>query len=217
MPSDAAAVVWLEKLVQKRVRDLTYLRKVVSEADRRWMNCVSFTPNDLATVSKEEEKERCALFFSLGLVLGELLKQPTETDYLSVLDHVITQFDTAASNRFMRGLKSLKRGSLPDALQFTEFISRLPSLLAGREHVFCPVILPFDVDYLRVVRATLDCLNFVYLHMLDMTTAEEARKACDIDAKIKHCIFGWFSRELGAVATSIADAELDTLEGLFHG
>eukprot|EP01060_Flectonema_neradi_P028674 TRINITY_DN3858_c0_g1_i1.p1 TRINITY_DN3858_c0_g1~~TRINITY_DN3858_c0_g1_i1.p1 ORF type:complete len:292 (+),score=46.39 TRINITY_DN3858_c0_g1_i1:590-1465(+) len=204
----------LEHVIDKRVKNLEYLKKIVEGKDQiLWMNTIKFRNDEVAQhfADSKEINERLFQWFCLGLSLSGILHHPNGTAFVLVLCRLLDEWEHRFSSGVERIFKELrgKKASItpedttahPGGESPVAFLHKLSGSHVY-EYLTVPEI-PIQLHNKEVILCLSTVLMFVYRKLLDNDCTEQSGcmvRIISLDKKFKHHFFGLISRELEKVA-----------------
>ena len=170
--NEITRVFRLEALVQQRISNFIYLRKI-HEGGRFWLNIVLLNNSDIQRlVQSVVPKQRVVAFYYLGLSLYSLVELKGGATMVRALSQLVEEYEYFCSGAAMQGMKLLLAKNsncvYPSlmAIDLTEDSLVRPSIFKFQNSVVFERLktphVSFELDYVEVVLALSDALSNIY-------------------------------------------------------
>ena len=239
--TDDDRMVKLEHLVQKRIENFTYMKKI-HMGKTHWMNVVLLNQSDIlqaydpAQLARLQEK-----WTTLGLSVGRLLSLPLNGSMMvRSLAQLLSEFDYHFASATKQSVKFLmaKEGDMyidtlsshsPDdgdsvkpALHKCKGVPVYEHLLFSGSDILNPsnpaspswTVTP-GLNYFEVVFSLCAVMSQLYTKLLDFSCASRVifDALLKIDIEIKHIVLNAYSKSFNRLAVSILRDQLQQLNG----
>jgi hypothetical protein len=209
----------IEYLVNKRVKNLDYLKRV-HDGQVFWLNVVKISTADIERYYHPQTlQKRIQQWFFLGVSIAPLLQLENGWNFVRACSQLMEEYEYHFANVAVQGMKILK------ALKFSNADEEMNrnSIKPGIHKVGGTVIyeflrtpnIPCPLDYSQVVYSFADILTLVYRKLMDDSSISLSESILKLDGRFKHHFFGLIRRDLNTLAMYIIKNKISIVESLF--
>eukprot|EP00300_Choanocystis_sp_HF-7_P001454 c11173_g1_i1.p1 GENE.c11173_g1_i1~~c11173_g1_i1.p1 ORF type:complete len:255 (+),score=64.58 c11173_g1_i1:178-942(+) len=219
----------LVAVISQRREEFEYLKRLHS-GGVYWMNVIGITKDDLLRGLYDKDKPKTGKaancmarvedWFFLGVTLAPLLELSDSSQFVRGLAQCIEEFEYAIANPASQSLKYLLRESSVQMMVDPTEPVRPKVRFNGSQPAFLYMAmfnLPCSLDPFEVMFSLCDVLSEMYAKFEadDCALSVLYEAILKLDARIKKHVLSFLVRDLEALAASIVQTQLASLDTLF--